>query len=190
MFSRKSEETVDWVKSWRTTLFSLLEDIPVSLRPAVASISIDGTSATTMIVDRLDLFYGKLFVCLLVYLLFYFQHNIHLSFLFSETGESLCRPFLYNQSCPEALPTVKAIAPANHTVCSASSTLCKLVSWWSSRDTPKTSSVLLHQADWLLWLLHGKLGVSDYNNALKVHLYITFVDLFVVTCRHYKDSLC
>ncbi|KAL8060342.1 hypothetical protein ABFX02_02G018700 [Erythranthe guttata] len=29
-------------------------------------------------------------------------------------------------------------------------------------------AVLLHQADWLLWLLHGNLGVSDYNNALKV----------------------
>ncbi|KAH6820306.1 xylulose 1 [Perilla frutescens var. hirtella] len=135
--SYRSEETVDWVKSWRTTLFGLLEDIPVHLRPSVASISIDGTSATTMIVD-------------------------------SETGESLCKPFLYNQSCPDALPIVKAVAPANHTVCNGSSTLCKLVSWWSSCDTPKTSAVLLHQADWLLWLLHGKLGVSDYNNALKV----------------------
>ncbi|KAL0334684.1 UNVERIFIED_CONTAM: D-ribulose kinase [Sesamum radiatum] len=132
-----SEETIDWVKSWRTTLFGLLEDIPVCFRPAVASISIDGTSATTMIVD-------------------------------SKTGEPLCKPLLYNQSCPEALPTVKAIAPANHTVCSGSSTLCKLVSWWSSSDAPNISAVLLHQADWLLWLLHGKLGVSDYNNALKV----------------------
>ncbi|PIN04885.1 Ribulose kinase [Handroanthus impetiginosus] len=132
-----SDETVDWVKSWRTTLFGLLEDIPVSLRPAVSSISIDGTSATTIIVD-------------------------------SNTGEPLCNPFLYNQSCPEALPIVKAIAPPNHTVCSGSSTLCKLVSWWSSLSTPKSSAALLHQADWLLWLLHGKLGVSDYNNALKV----------------------
>ncbi|KAL9173901.1 hypothetical protein ABFS82_02G018800 [Erythranthe guttata] len=133
-----SEETVDWVKSWRTTLFGLLEDIPVSLRPAVASISIDGTSATTIIVD------GK-------------------------TGEPLCKPFLYNQSCAEALPIVKAIAPPNHTVCSGSSTLCKLVSWWNtSSDIPKMPAVLLHQADWLLWLLHGNLGVSDYNNALKV----------------------
>ncbi|KAL8228864.1 hypothetical protein R6Q57_013764 [Mikania cordata] len=26
----------------------------------------------------------------------------------------------------------------------------------------------MHQSDWLLWLLHGKIGVSDYNNALKV----------------------
>ncbi|KAL8543056.1 hypothetical protein ACS0TY_003799 [Phlomoides rotata] len=137
LFSRKSEETIDWIKSWRTTLFGLLEDIPVNLRQAVASISIDGTSATTIIVD-------------------------------SKTGEALCKPFLYNQSCAEALPIVKAIAPANHTVCSGSSTLCKLVAWWSSCDTSKPSAVLLHQADWLLWLLHGKLGVSDYNNALKV----------------------
>jgi hypothetical protein len=33
---------------------------------------------------------------------------------------------------------------------------------------------LLHQADWLLWLLHGNLGVTDYNNALKVVLTISF----------------
>ncbi|KAJ6346072.1 hypothetical protein OIU78_008667 [Salix suchowensis] len=117
--------------------FSLLEDIPIHLRPLVASISIDGTSATTLIVD-------------------------------SNTGEPLWRPFLYNESCPDALPTVKSVAPANHTVCSGSSTLCKLVSWWNIEGSNKKSALLLHQADWLLWLLHGKLGVSDYNNALKV----------------------
>jgi sugar (pentulose or hexulose) kinase len=27
---------------------------------------------------------------------------------------------------------------------------------------------LLHQADWLAFLLHGKLGISDYHNALKL----------------------
>uniref|UniRef100_A0A0E0AIN6 Uncharacterized protein n=1 Tax=Oryza glumipatula TaxID=40148 RepID=A0A0E0AIN6_9ORYZ len=26
----------------------------------------------------------------------------------------------------------------------------------------------MHQSDWLLWLLHGEYGVSDYNNTLKV----------------------
>lgn len=128
---------MDWACSWKTTIFLLLEDIPVHLRPLIASISIDGTSATTIIVD-------------------------------STTGEPLWRPFLYNEGCPDALPMVKSIAPANHTVCSASSTLCKLVSWWNSSDSNKESAVLLHQADWLLWLLHGNLGVSDYNNALKV----------------------
>ncbi|OWM80300.1 hypothetical protein CDL15_Pgr019580 [Punica granatum] len=80
----------------------------------------------------------------------------------------LGRPLLYNESCADALPEVKSIAPENHTVCSGSSTLCKLVSWWNVNDSNKQSVLLLHQADWLLWLLHGKLGISDYNNALKV----------------------
>ncbi|XP_052194879.1 D-ribulose kinase isoform X3 [Diospyros lotus] len=135
--SYTSKDTEDWLCSWKTTLHLLLEDVPITLRPLVASISIDGTSATTIIVD-------------------------------SESGEPLCRPFMYNESCTDALPAVKAIAPANHTVCSGSSTLCKLVSWWNSDNSKKESALLLHQADWLLWLLHGKLGVSDYNNALKV----------------------
>ncbi|XP_010263862.1 PREDICTED: uncharacterized protein LOC104602021 isoform X1 [Nelumbo nucifera] len=132
-----SENTMDWATSWKATLFLLLEDVPVSLRPFISSISIDGTSATTIVVD-------------------------------STTGEPLCRPFLYNESFPDALPLVKSVAPANHTVCSGSSTLCKLVSWWNSHDSNKESSLLLHQADWLLWHLHGKLGITDYNNALKV----------------------
>lgn len=63
---------------------------------------------------------------------------------------------------------IKSIAPANHTVCSGTSTLCKLVSWWNTEGENRESALLLHQADWLLWLLHGKLGLSDYNNALKV----------------------
>ncbi|KAL4304290.1 hypothetical protein GQ457_10G024770 [Hibiscus cannabinus] len=131
------DDSVDWGRSWKTTLFSLLEDVPVHLRPLVASISLDGTSATTLIID-------------------------------SNTGELLARPYLYNESCPDALPVVKSIAPINHTVCSSSSTLCKLVSWWNNDNSDKKSTMLLHQADWLLWLLHGQLGVSDYNNALKV----------------------
>ncbi|TYI99648.1 hypothetical protein E1A91_A13G031800v1 [Gossypium mustelinum] len=131
------EDSLDWALSWKTTLFSLLEDVPVHLRPLVSSISLDGTSATTLIID-------------------------------SKIGEPLVRPYLYNESCPDALLLVKSIAPINHTVCSGSSTLCKLVSWWNNDDSDKKSTMLLHQADWLLWLLHGQLGVSDYNNALKV----------------------
>ena len=64
---------------------------------------------------------------------------------------------------------MESIAPANHTVCSGTSTLCKLVSWWtSSGGGSRSAAVLMHQSDWLLWLLHGQFGVSDYNNALKV----------------------
>lgn len=48
----KTEESIDWLRSWKVTLFSLLEAVPVNLRPLIASISIDGTSATTIIIDR------------------------------------------------------------------------------------------------------------------------------------------
>lgn len=130
-------EKIDWASSWRETLYSLLEDIPSDFRPYINSISIDGTSATTLIID-------------------------------SNTGELLSRAFLYNESFPDALPLVKSIAPENHTVCSTSSTLCKLVSWCNSYGFNKGSAMLMHQSDWLLWLLHGKIGFSDYNNALKV----------------------
>ncbi|MED6134901.1 D-ribulose kinase [Stylosanthes scabra] len=133
----KNGESYDWVLSWKKTMFLLLQDVPLELRKHIVSISLDGTSATTIIVDR-------------------------------ETGEPIWRPFLYNESCPDALPMVKSIAPPNHTVCSGSSTLCKLVEWWNNAGSNQKSALLLHQADWLLWLLHGKLGVSDYNNALKV----------------------
>ncbi|KAK7288484.1 hypothetical protein RIF29_01944 [Crotalaria pallida] len=131
---RKNGESYDWVRSWKETLFLLLEDIPLDLRKHIVSISLDGTSATTIIVHR----------------------------------RTIVRPFLYNESCPDALPMVKSIVPPNHTVCSGSSTLCKLVSWWNNVGSNQKSALLMHQADWLLWLLHGKLGVSDYNNALKV----------------------
>lgn len=93
----------------------------------------------------------------------------------SNTGECLGKPYLYNESCPDALQEVKSIAPENHTVCSSSSTLCKLISWWNTSDDTKNkeSVLLMHQADWLLWLLHGKLGISDYNNALKVGIFLS-----------------
>lgn len=87
-----------------------------------------------------------------------------------NNGELLAGPFLYNESFPDALPMVKSVAPANHTVCSGSSTLCKLVSWWNKHysNGSDDSAILMHQSDWLLWLLHGEYGVSDYNNTLKV----------------------
>lgn len=174
---RKSKDVIDWVHSWKLTLFQLLEDIPNEFRALIASISIDGTSSTTMIIDRLLL----RFVTCHCYI-----NCVFINFLFpfvpcSTTGEPLCRPFLYNESCPDAVSIVTSIAPVNHTVCSSTSTLCKLVSWWNSYGSSKDSAVLLHQADWLLWLLHGKLGVSDYNNALKVYQYflrLIFLSVF------------
>eukprot|EP00897_Mesotaenium_endlicherianum_P009640 jgi/Mesen1/8704/ME000052S08125 len=151
----------DWASAWRTTLFSLLSDLPPGVRSRVAAISMDGTSATTMIVDR-----HACSTC----------SPSHLAlFTGSQSGESVAPPALYNESRPSSLEAVRAMAPAQHTVCTPTSTLCKLHHWWASQLQQQGSGssveegvVMLHQADWLLALLHGDVGVTDYNNALKV----------------------
>ncbi len=82
-------------------------------------------------------------------------------------GKPLTEPLLYNDSREEVLDLVKAIAPENHVVVSATSSLAKLL-WWQQQPYFEQAHYLLHQADWLGWLLHGKLGISDYHNALKL----------------------
>lgn len=83
-------------------------------------------------------------------------------------GKPVTVPLLYNDArAKEVLGEVKTIAPENHVVVSATSSLAKLV-WWQKQPYFKQASYLLHQADWLSWLLHGKLGISDYHNALKL----------------------
>jgi D-ribulokinase len=83
-------------------------------------------------------------------------------------GKPITEPLLYNDSRgQEMLEQVKAIAPNNHVVISATSSLAKLI-WWSGQSYFNQAHYLLHQADWLAYLLHGKLGISDYHNALKL----------------------
>ncbi|MGK7896371.1 MAG: FGGY-family carbohydrate kinase, partial [Xenococcus sp. (in: cyanobacteria)] len=52
-------------------------------------------------------------------------------------------------------------------VISATSSLAKLL-WWQKQTIFSQAVDFLHQADWLSFLLHGKLGISDYHNALKL----------------------
>ena len=83
-------------------------------------------------------------------------------------GKSITAPLLYNDSRgKEVLERIKSIAPNNHVVISATSSLAKLL-WWQRRSYFTKARYLLHQADWLGYLLHGKLGISDYHNALKL----------------------
>ena len=61
---------------------------------------------------------------------------------------------------------LRAIAPAGHIVCSASSGLAKFM--WLTRHTElENCAHFMHQADWLSALLTGIGGSSDYHNALK-----------------------
>lgn len=84
-----------------------------------------------------------------------------------ETGEPLTEPLLYSDArAASVLDRVRAIAPADHTVISATSSLAKLL--WYLREAIDPTAYFLHQADWLGFLLHGKLGITDYHNALKL----------------------
>ncbi len=83
-------------------------------------------------------------------------------------GEPVCLPLLYNDGRGSLfIKRLAEVAPPNHTVLSATSTLAKLL-WMQQLPTFSQARYLLHQADWLGFLLHGKLGFSDYHNALKL----------------------
>ncbi|MEG4984420.1 FGGY-family carbohydrate kinase [Microcoleus sp. BR0-C5] len=134
---------------WQNALWAVIEQIPPTIRNQVSAIALDGTSSTVM--------------------------------LCNTNGIPVCEPILYNDARGAAVTEkLRAIAPANHTVLSATSSLAKLL-WFCRGGAPVPAlfdgwgghggtapTVFLHQADWLAWMLHGKLGISDYHNALKL----------------------
>jgi D-ribulokinase len=88
--------------------------------------------------------------------------------LCDRKGNSIDAPILYNDGRGQTvLNRIQAIAPPNHTVLSSTSSLAKLF-WFYSQPYYSQASYFLHQADWLAFLLHGQLGISDYHNALKL----------------------
>ncbi|MGK7945320.1 MAG: FGGY family carbohydrate kinase, partial [Microcystaceae cyanobacterium] len=83
-------------------------------------------------------------------------------------GHPLDTPILYNdQRGKVIIEQLKTYVPQNHLALSSTSSLAKLI-WLSKQSYFKEAHYFLHQADWLSFLLHGKLGISDYHNALKL----------------------
>ncbi|WP_250123309.1 FGGY-family carbohydrate kinase [Chroococcidiopsis sp. CCMEE 29] len=88
--------------------------------------------------------------------------------LCDAVGNPIDAPLLYNDARSVAvMDRVRAIAPPNHTVLSATSSLAKLL-WMTQLPSFNKARYFLHQADWIAFLLHGQLGISDYHNALKL----------------------
>jgi D-ribulokinase len=88
--------------------------------------------------------------------------------LCNKLGDPLGPALMYNDDRGrEVLDLVRAIAPAGHGTISATSSLAKLC-WFSQQPYFGEACYLLHQADWLAALLHGRWGHSDYHNALKL----------------------
>jgi D-ribulokinase len=87
--------------------------------------------------------------------------------LCDATGQPLAEPLMYNDNRGKsALSLLEAIAPTGYQT-SATSSLAKLL-WYSQQAYFSQAKYLLHQTDWLAFLLHGQLGYSDYHNALKL----------------------
>ncbi len=83
-------------------------------------------------------------------------------------GTPLYPPQMYNDTCdPASLELLTTLAPAGHPVLSASSSLAKLLGLSRQVDMGAVR-YLMHQADWLAFLLHGRLGLSDDHNSLKL----------------------
>ncbi|MHC5830761.1 MAG: carbohydrate kinase, partial [Nostoc sp.] len=88
--------------------------------------------------------------------------------LVDAAGNPTDAPLLYNDARGSSvLEHLRSIAPPNHTVLSATSSLAKLL-WMRQLPAFNEARYFLHQADWLAFLLHGHLGISDYHNALKL----------------------
>ncbi|MCC5626630.1 FGGY-family carbohydrate kinase [Nostoc sp. CHAB 5715] len=88
--------------------------------------------------------------------------------LVNAVGNPTDAPLLYNDARGSlVLEHLRSIAPPNHTVLSATSSLAKLL-WMRQLPSFSEARYFLHQADWLAFLLHGQLGISDYHNALKL----------------------
>ena len=93
--------------------------------------------------------------------------------LSDRQGRILREPILYNDARGQSfLEDIASFAPADHVVNSATSSLAKLF-WLREQPYFSDASYFLHQADWLGFLLHGKLGISDYHNALKLGYDVT-----------------
>ncbi|WP_310417587.1 FGGY family carbohydrate kinase, partial [Chamaesiphon sp. OTE_8_metabat_110] len=126
---------------WRETLFNLIQAVPATIKSRVMRIAIDGTSSTVLLCD--------------------------------DRGQLIGTPILYHDDrAKTVLAQLRSIVPNGHLALSATSSLAKLYWMASQANFPDLNSrqahYFLHQADWLAAQLHGKLGVSDYHNALKL----------------------
>ncbi|AFY72850.1 pentulose/hexulose kinase [Synechococcus sp. PCC 7502] len=129
------------IQSWELALKAVISQIPIEVRQKLQAIAIDGTSSTVLICNSL--------------------------------GQAIYPTLLYNDTRgSEVLAELRAIAPVGNITISSTSSLVKLL--WLVKNLDfnlnfkEQNYYFLHQADWLSYLLHGQLGISDYHNALKL----------------------
>ena len=83
-------------------------------------------------------------------------------------GQPLTHALMYNDArATSQAEAIARIAPANTAAQGASCALAKLL-WLTENGFSTAAAHALHQADWIAGKLCGQIGISDYNNALKL----------------------
>jgi len=167
-------EPADWFAQWRECLDQLIVGLPLAVRQNLRAIAIDGTSATVFCCDRSGVPLGEP--------LFYNDDRARDQVAAIE-AMATAPDFIQNNAPNNAQDNAQHHTPTTQSATqSATSSLAKLL--WLLTQSPEIASYqadqlsqpdqadrsvwLLHQADWLSFCLHGQLGISDYNNALKL----------------------
>jgi sugar (pentulose or hexulose) kinase len=98
-------------------------------------------------------------------------------------GNPLSEPLLYNDGRGiTEIDRIEALLPENTVVQNATSSLAKLL-WWQNQSQLPEKGHFLHQADWLAGLLHGRWGISDYHNALKLGYDVVNLEYPAILCN-------
>ncbi|GMH43604.1 hypothetical protein BSKO_11526 [Bryopsis sp. KO-2023] len=138
------DKQTPWHSAWERALEELIQTIPDEMVANVKGVAFDGTSATTLLLDRST---GKILAD---------------PKLYNESQST------------EAVEKAKGIAPPGHPAQASTSTLSKVIAWdmlsaWQECEKNGVKHPgILHQADWLASLLHGDRFCSDYTNSLKL----------------------
>jgi D-ribulokinase len=161
-----AEGSVDRAASWRLTLEQVMESLPPEVLLQIRAIALAGTSATTLLCDA-D---GQPLTPARMY-------NDAVSpevvaDLRTRVGAYCQNQHFQNQQIQnQQVQQDSAIAPDCSVALSATASLAKLWAWKTQPEFQPLhhrARYFLHQADWLAGWLHGRWGLSDYHNALKL----------------------
>lgn len=163
----------DWAAAWQQVLFELIAALPASVTSQVQAVAFDGTSSTALLVDGAT---GRVLCAPKLYDEAQWPAAVaaakvrsaakvgtagvwrppELTPAVTHTGQQKLMPVGTTRMCL----CVQAIAPASHTATASTSTLCKVLTWhlahaWQDAAAAGAQPCLMHQADWLAYLLHG-----------------------------------
>lgn len=162
----------DWTASWETALLSLIERIPKELRRVVRAIALNGTSSTVLLCDAQGtpvntpmLYNDARGACMLGVL----QEIAPPHHTVISATSSLAK-LLWLTERRQSVAGYEQIEKSEEGMGKQRNRYSTANPFSETPDESVVSNPLyfLHQADWLSFLLHGRLGVSDYHNSLKL----------------------